>query len=83
MTLSPEFVQRTCIGDPEIHAKIMHEASAWVQQCNYDRKKAMDSTGQRGDLYFVIKAHEDEFFKIKSKKKLEDLAELARENLHV
>lgn len=62
MSSRAEFIARTCIGDPQIHAVIMQEACEWVKACKYDRKKAMDSTGERGDLFFVLQAHEHEFF---------------------
>ena len=42
--------------------KIIHEACEWAKKCNYDKRKAIDSTGVRGDLYFILKTYEDDFF---------------------
>ena len=42
--------------DPKVHLAVMKESTDWVAKCG-SVEKSLDSCGERGDLYFAIRAN--------------------------
>lgn len=44
------------------HLRIMQEAQKWAEQCEFDYTRAVDSNGERGDLFFALQANRNLLF---------------------